>query len=53
MKNQALFSSKDKSKKLKCHLVQFLIGAEDSNDNSWAVAHNELPNMDLLCMFVV
>ena len=27
MKNQALFSSKDKSKKLKCHLLQFLIGA--------------------------
>ena len=26
MKNQALFSSKDKSKKLKCHLVQFLFG---------------------------
>ena len=27
MKNQALFSSKDKSKKLKCHLMQFLFGA--------------------------
>ena len=27
MKNQALFSSKDKSKKLKCRLLQFLIGA--------------------------
>ena len=27
MKNQALFSSKDKSKKLKCHLLQFLLGA--------------------------
>ena len=26
MKNQALFSSKDKSKKLKCHLLQFLSG---------------------------
>ena len=26
-KNQALFSSKDKSKKLKCHLLQFLFGA--------------------------
>ena len=24
MKNQALFSSKDKSKKLKCRLLQFL-----------------------------
>ena len=27
MKNQALFSSKVKSKKLKCHLLQFLFGA--------------------------
>ena len=26
MKYQALFSSKDKSKKLKCHLLQFLFG---------------------------
>ena len=27
MKNRALFSLKDKSKKLKCHLLQFLFGA--------------------------
>ena len=27
MKLQALFSSKNKSKKLKCHLQQFLVGA--------------------------
>ena len=27
MKNQALFSSKDKSKKLKCCLLQFLFAA--------------------------
>ena len=27
MKNQALFSSKDKSKKLKCPQLQFLFGA--------------------------
>ena len=27
MKNQALFSSKYKSKKLKCRLLQFLFGA--------------------------
>ena len=26
MKSQALFSSKDKNKKLKCHLLQFLFG---------------------------
>ena len=27
MKNKALFSSKDKSEKFKCHLLQFLYGA--------------------------
>ena len=27
MKNQVLFFSKDKSKKLKCRLLQFLFGA--------------------------
>ena len=27
MENQALFSSKDKSKKLKCRLLQFFFGA--------------------------
>ena len=27
MKNQALFSSKDKCKKFKCRLLQFLFGA--------------------------
>ena len=27
MKNQALFTSKDKGKKLKCRLLQFLFGA--------------------------
>ena len=27
MINQALFSSKNKSKRLKCHLLQFLFGA--------------------------
>ena len=26
MKNQALFSSKDKNKKIKCRLLQFLFG---------------------------
>ena len=29
MKNQALFSSKDKSKKLKCRLLQFLFGTQE------------------------
>ena len=32
MKNQALFSSKDKSKKSKCHLQQFLFGTLRVND---------------------
>ena len=27
MKNQSLFSLKDKNKELKCHLLQFLFGA--------------------------
>ena len=27
MKHQALFPKKDKSKKIKCHLLQFLFGA--------------------------
>ena len=27
LKHQALFSSKDKSERLKCHLLQFLFGA--------------------------
>ena len=27
MKNQVLFSSRDRSKKLKCHPLQFLCGA--------------------------
>ena len=36
MKNQALFSSKDKFikvKKFKCHLLQFLFGALRVNQN--------------------
>ena len=31
MKKQALFSSKDESKKLKCRLLQFLFGALRAN----------------------
>ena len=34
MKNQALFSSKDKSKKLKCRLLHFLFGALRVKDPS-------------------
>ena len=38
MKNQALFSSKDKSKKLKCCLLQFLFGALRVNNR--VVSHH-------------
>ena len=34
MKNLALFSWKDKSKKLKCRLLQFLFGAKRVNTKS-------------------
>ena len=34
MKNQALFSSKDKSRILKCGLLQFLFGTLRVNVNS-------------------
>ena len=30
MKHQTLFSSKDESKKLECHLLQFLFGIRDN-----------------------
>ena len=40
MKNQALFSSKDKSKKLKCRLLQFLFGAFRVNRNRVCTQHN-------------
>ena len=35
MKNQALFSSKDKGKNLKCRLLQFLFGAFRVDISSW------------------
>ena len=34
MKNQALFSSTDKSKKLKCRLLQLLFGDLKANANA-------------------
>ena len=34
MKNQALYSSKEKSKKLKCHLLQFLFGTLRAKQSS-------------------
>ena len=39
MKNQALFFSKDKNKKLKCRLLQFLFGVLRVN---WALGINSL-----------
>ena len=38
MQNQALFSSKDKSKKLKCRLLHFLFGALRVNTKNKTVA---------------
>ena len=38
MKNQALFSSKDKSEKLKCRLLQFLCGA--LRVKPWSLTHH-------------
>ena len=42
MKNQALFSLKDKSKKLKCRLLQFLLGALRVNMHVPAFAYEQL-----------
>ena len=41
MKNLALFSSKDKSKNLKCRLQQFLFGALRVNINK-KISHTEI-----------
>ena len=41
MKNQALFSLKDKSEKLKCRLLQFLFGAFRVTINWWS--YNKTP----------
>ena len=38
MQNQALFSSEDKSKKLKCCLLQFLFGALRVNFGIFSVS---------------
>ena len=40
IKNQALFSSKDKSKKLKCSLLQFLFGALRAKVKSFKIQSN-------------
>ena len=51
MKKQALFSSEDKSKKLKCHLLQFLFGALRVKTNSFKkICGQGNDNNDLLRM---
>ena len=54
MKNQDLFSSKDKSKKLKCRLLQFLFGAlrvkAGTTRSAGQHLHTEL--LGLLCLFI-
>ena len=44
MKNQALLSSKDKSKKLKCRLLQFLFGTLRVN-----LLHSQWPKLYGFC----
>ena len=43
MKNQALFFSKDKSKKLKCCLLQFLFGTFRVNYKLLTIKKTNLP----------
>ena len=45
MKTQALFSSKDKSKKLKCCLLQFLFGALRVKHGLFVCAVSLLPKI--------
>ena len=52
MKNQALFSSKDKSKKLKCRLLQFLFGALRVKGHFYS-AHNCLQRPNLTSQTVI
>ena len=56
MKNQALFSSKDKSKKLKCCLLQFLFGALRVKDrrilSSQFVSHGLWLHNDLISLYI-
>ena len=42
MKNQALFSLKSKSKKLKCRLLQFLFGALRVNEDLAGMGKNSV-----------
>ena len=59
MKNQALFSSKDNSKKLKCRLLQFLLGALRVNEIESVIAFpisvflhlKDLSKLYFFCMY--
>ena len=42
MKNQASFSSKDKSKTLKCRLLQFLFGALRVKRDNSVICHSPI-----------
>ena len=50
MKNQALFSLKDKSKKLKCRLLQFLFGALRVKRKQLALRKFALGRPVLICL---
>ena len=56
MKNQALFSSKDKRKKLKCRLLQFLFGAlrvnTKFNTSVYQRTDRRMKNIYLLTYFI-
>ena len=41
MKNQAIFSSKDENKKIKCRLLQFLFGAIRVNSYKQSLAFSD------------
>ena len=47
MKHQALFSTIDKSKKLKCRLLQFLFGALSVNHITSLFSKKTIPMMKL------
>ena len=53
MKNQALFSSKDKSKKLKCRLLQFLFGPLRVKFSVYSLHFNSSYPGDMSYQFIV
>ena len=51
MKNQALFSWKDKSKKLKCRLLQFLFGALRVKYELWRMVSQRKAFGGVFCFY--